>query len=334
MRHIRFAPHIDTYHRRLPFFLATEEWVAYNLPADEYFFCWQVDPTVICGRNQEINKEVDLDYCSNNGIDVVRRRSGGGAVFADRENFMFSYITPGDQITTEFAHYTAIIAQALQNLGIDAQATGRNDITINGKKVAGNAFYHIPGRCIAHGTMLYNFDSRHIAGALTPSRAKLESKGVKSVPSRVTCLCHEGIQLTTRQFEEYMINSITQGEPYTITDTDLKEILRLEALYYDPKFMKITQPQQKAHRITNTRRIPGIGEFNITLSLDEQQRIRTIDITGDFLAIEDISNLTTPLLGTPYTPGSITQIAQHVHLTDIIPGLTPSHLLTLLFPTS
>lgn len=177
MRHVAFSPETDVINRRLPFFLALEEWVARRMPAGDYFFSWQVDPTVICGRNQEIDKEVNLEYCRSHGIDVVRRRSGGGCVFADRQNFMFSFITASDMVVEVFAAYTEMIAAALRKVGIDATSTGRNDITIGGKKVSGNAFYHLPGRSIAHGTMLYDFDPVHISNAITPSKAKLESKG-------------------------------------------------------------------------------------------------------------------------------------------------------------
>lgn len=135
MRHIRFSEGIDVFNQRSLFFLATEEWVARSLPAGDWFFSWQVSPTVICGRNQEIDKEVDLVYCRRNGIDVVRRRAGGGSVFADRDNFMFSFITPGDNVTETFARYTAMIADALRGIGINAEATGRNDINIDEKSV-------------------------------------------------------------------------------------------------------------------------------------------------------------------------------------------------------
>lgn len=351
MRHIQFDTHIDTIHRRLPFFLATEEWVARRLPADEYFFCWQVDPTVICGRNQEINKEVDLHYCADNGIDVVRRRSGGGAVFADRENFMFSYITPGDEVTTEFAHYTSLIAQSLRNIGIEAEATGRNDITINGKKVAGNAFYHLPGRCIAHGTMLYNFDPKHIANALTPSRAKLESKGVKSVPSRVTCLKNEGVKLSTGEFEQYMINSITDGNPYIINEADLQEIMLIEQQYYAPGFLKIGAvaphhdniPGENHESTTSadnervrcfSRRIPDVGEFNIRLTTDSANRITALSITGDFMTDGEVTDITTALIGTEYTQASIRAVIATLPVGSIITGLTDTTLLCLLLPNS
>lgn len=340
MRHIKFPENIDIINRRLPFFLATEEWAARNLPAGEYFFSWRVDPTVICGRNQEISKEVDLDYCAANGIDVVRRRSGGGAVFADRENFMFSYITDGDDVTKEFARYTNMISEALRNIGIDAQATGRNDITIDGKKVAGNAFYHIPGRCIAHGTMLYNFDPAHISNALTPSRAKLESKGVKSVQSRVTCLKQEGIKLDPEEFESYMIHSITDSDPYIVSQEDLKRIEEIEERYYDPGFMRIygNNKQGEAHQqgtrlISNNLRLDGVGEFLIEYSLDPSNRIGGFSISGDFFMSEDIDRrISDRLNGEQCHPERLREVIAEIDPERVVAGLTPDRLLALILP--
>lgn len=338
MRHIIFSEELDTLRQRLPFFLATEEWVARHLPAGDYFFSWQVDPTVICGRNQEIDKEVDLTYCSTNGIDVVRRRSGGGAVFADRENFMFSFITPGDNVTEEFARYTSMIATALCNLGIEAEATGRNDITIHGRKVSGNAFYHLPGRCIAHGTMLYNFDPRHIANALTPSKAKIESKGVKSVPNRVTCLKNENIQLSPEHFQQYMIRSITDGEPYIITPEDYVEIKKIESEYYEPGFLRINTMSGESvshlthQHINNTTRVEGLGEFCVDYDIDKStNQIRNFRITGDFFMRSDVDTLLCQRLeGTECTTESVNLIIQDADLHTIIPGLTPEILLPLI----
>ena len=141
--------------RPLPFYLAMEEWIARNLPPDDYFFAWRVNPTVICGRNQDIEKEVNLEYCRKNGISVVRRRSGGGCVYADMNNWMFSYITPSSEVSSTFARYTSMVADMLNSLGLETSATGRNDILVNKKKIAGNAFYHMADRAIVHGTMLY-----------------------------------------------------------------------------------------------------------------------------------------------------------------------------------
>ncbi len=339
MRHISFPEYIDTFNRRLPFFLATEEWVARNLPADDYFFSWQVNPTVICGRNQEISKEVNLAYCKDNKIDVVRRRSGGGAVFADRENFMFSYITPGDDVTTTFAHYTSMIADALCKLGINAVATGRNDITINDKKVSGNAFYHIPGRCIAHGTMLYHFDPSHIANALTPSKAKLESKGVKSVQSRVTCLQEEGISLSPVQFEKYMIESITDSNPYIISEDDLKEIIAIENTYYDKSFINIPDDssicdndETLSNRVSNHMRLEGVGEFYIDYTITPGNIINDFRISGDFFMNEDTDHLICDRInGTPFLEKAIKEVVSEIKPCKIIPGLTEESLAQLIF---
>lgn len=342
MRHIKFPDSIETYNRRLPFFLATEEWAARFLPADDYFFSWQVDPTVICGRNQEIAKEVDLDYCRRNGIDVVRRRSGGGAVFADRENFMFSYITAGDDVSGEFALYTSMIADALRGIGMDAEATGRNDILIGGKKVSGNAFYHIPGRCIAHGTMLYNFDPVHISKALTPSKAKLESKGVKSVESRVTCLKNEGISLPPEEFEDYMIRSITDGMPYMVTEEDLKNILNLETRYYDPSFLKIgdfgeTLPDNqsvKSHLVSNNVHLDGVGEFDIEYLLEADNLIKEFRISGDFFMKGDVdSRICSKINGTECDRESLSEVIEEINPETVVPGLTNEKLLDLIIPS-
>ena len=155
--------------QRLPYYLAAEEWIARHMPSGEYFFAWQVAPTVICGRNQDVPAEVDIDFCRREGIQLYRRKSGGGAVFADRNNIMFSYIAPASAVQTAFHDYTSRVASALRLLGLDAEASGRNDITVEGRKVAGNAYWQCAGRSIVHGTMLYDTDTRLMAGALTPS---------------------------------------------------------------------------------------------------------------------------------------------------------------------
>lgn len=334
MRHIAISEDIDTTGRRLPFFLALEEWVARRLPAGNYFFSWQVNPTVICGRNQEIDKEVNLAYCRANGIDVVRRRSGGGCVFADRQNFMFSFITDSnDHVAEVFSRYTAMIADALRKLGFDAIASGRNDITIGEKKVSGNAFYHLPGRSIAHGTMLYDFDTACLANALTPSKAKLESKGVKSVPMRVTCLKNEGITLTPVEFERFMIESITDGEPYVLTAEDVAEVEKIEQGYYDPAFMRIsankTSETAKGKRhVSNNSIIKGLGEFCVEFDIDPAgSHISNVSISGDFFMHGDVDEaICRRLEGAECTADALMHILQGIKVSEIIPSLTPEAL--------
>lgn len=338
MKHIRIPDQREGERRRLPFYLAVEEWVARNFPSGDYFFSWRVDPTVICGRNQEIDKEVNLDYCRKNGIDVVRRRSGGGCVFADRQNFMFSYITASDKVTEVFARYTEMIAAALRSLGIDARASGRNDILIGERKVSGNAFYHIPGKSIAHGTMLYDFDTERLSNAITPSKAKLESKGVKSVPMRVTCLKNEGISLSPEEFESYMLEKITDGEPYLVTLADIEEIRLIEETYYSPSFLKIGAREdlliEGRRRVSNRENIEGLGEFCVEYDVDSAtETISRFSISGDFFMKGDVeSRICRAFNGLRCERGEIERIVNSIDPESVVPGLDASTLLRLVLP--
>ena len=126
--------------RRLSFYLAMEEYIAHNRPGEDCFFMWQVNPTVIFGRNQLMENEINFDYVRSHGIEYYRRKSGGGCVYADFSNIMFSYITDDFNVSFTFDRYLQLIAHTLTKLGVKAVASGRNDITVDGKKVSGNAF--------------------------------------------------------------------------------------------------------------------------------------------------------------------------------------------------
>lgn len=189
--------------RKLTFHLAMEEYVARKLPQNEYFFMWQVQPTVIFGRNQLIENEVNIDYCRNHHINTFRRKSGGGCVYADMSNIMFSYITPDENVSLTFTRYVEMVAETLRRLGVDAKASGRNDIMIDNRKVSGNAFYHIPGRSIVHGTMLYDTNMQNMVGAITPTDEKLVSKGIQSVRQHITLL-KDHISLDIEEFKEFV----------------------------------------------------------------------------------------------------------------------------------
>ena len=189
MKHIKLP---NSNQQKLSFYLAMEEYVASTLTDDECddcFFLWQVEPTVIFGRHQVIENEVNLEYCKANGIQTYRRKSGGGCVYADRNNVMLSYITRNDNVEKTFSKYLALVAEALQSiLGISAVATSNNDLLIEGAKVSGNAIYHTDGKIIAHGTLLYDTVMKNMISAITPSREKLQKHGVESVRQRITLL--------------------------------------------------------------------------------------------------------------------------------------------------
>lgn len=130
--------------RRATFYLAAEEYIAQKIPADNYLFSWQLFPTVVVGRNQVIHQEIDLDFCRDEGIDIVRRKSGGGAIFANQHNIMWSLITPACAVEPLFQVYAHQVARSLNDLGAPTEVSGRNDIVLrNGGKICGNAFYHL-----------------------------------------------------------------------------------------------------------------------------------------------------------------------------------------------
>lgn len=319
--------------RRLPFYLALEEWVARELPPDDYFFIWRVSPTVICGRNQEMDKEVDMAYCREAGIDVVRRKSGGGSVYADMDNFMLSYVCPGDTVTTTFSRYTTMVAEMLRGLGLEAAATGRNDVLINEKKVSGNAFYHIPGRCIAHGTMLYDFDPSVMSRAITPSRAKLESKGVKSVESRVTCLKAEGIKMPPEELGRHMVDTLCDSS-LLLTDEDVRKIREIEKEYYKPEFMyrkgEMETSDMKGMEVRKGR-IEGVGEVEFRLLLDADGKIERVGATGDFFLTGSLEReIFQYLRGCRLTRNSLETALTAMNPSRAIANLTTPHLIDML----
>ncbi len=269
-----------TLRRRLPFYLAMEEWVARSLPDGEYFFSWNVEPTVICGRHQDIPIEVDLAYCREHGIDVVRRRSGGGCVYADLDNLMLSYVTPDTDVQRAFGAYTAMVAQALRGLGVEAEAAGRNDVLIGGRKVSGGAFLRLPGRSIAHSTMLVSTNFDNMLRAITPDRSKLEAHRVKSVKSHITTLGEHLPGLTVEALAAYLADRLTDSR-VTLTPQQVAEVEALEREYYRPEWLQTDRIPSR-----HGRRIEGVGSIRPVVALSGGL-IQSVELRGDFFAGSD-----------------------------------------------
>ena len=262
--------------RSLPFYLSVEEWVARRLPADEYLFAWRVGPTVICGRNQDVPLEVNLDYCRRHGIEVWRRKSGGGAVYADRNNLMISYVTPSTEVEPTFRGYSEWLAALLRSYGLNAEASGRNDVLIDGRKVSGGAFYKLPDRAIVHSTLLFSTDMEHIGNALTPSRAKLESKKVTSAQSRITTIGEHLPSLAIEEIEQRLVSEC-DGR-YELTPADIAEVEAICAGY---------RPQEGAIPVPRDKRFfcqrNSAGEFRFSLGEDGRLAVK-----GDFFPLCDL----------------------------------------------
>ena len=221
--------------RRLVFWLALEEWAVTNAPGS--LFVWSVEPTVIFGRNQDMEAEVNVTYCREHGIEMYRRKSGGGCVYADGGNLMISYITDCTDVNRVFDAYLSSLADALKEMGLDAVRTEHNDVLVGGRKVSGNACYATPTGCIVHGTLLYDTDFTEMERAITPSREKLDSKGIKSVRQRVANLKELGVNLGFDELRTKITDHFCKDVHYLST-TQLAEVLEIEKTYLDENFIK------------------------------------------------------------------------------------------------
>ena len=219
----------DEKERRLSFYLAMEEWVARRLDEPECFFMWQVAPTVIFGRNQVMENEVNVDYCHEKGIQMFRRKSGGGCVYADKGNVMLSYVCDGDNVGFTFNKFINMLLLVLRRMGVEATSTSHNDVMIGERKVSGTAFYHLPGRNIVHSTFLYDTDMENMLHAITPSREKLQRKGVESVRQRITLL-KDYTDMSLEEVKSLIRTTLCVGER-VITLSEVDEIERLEEKY-------------------------------------------------------------------------------------------------------
>ena len=311
---------------KLPFYLAMEEYVARHLVADDYFFMWQVEPTVIFGRNQLIDTEVDVDYCRANGIRMYRRKSGGGCVYADRDNLMLSYITPANNVNFTFNRYLLMVEHLLHKLGIDAKTSGRNDILIAGKKVSGNAFYHLPGRSIVHGTMLYDTDLEKMVCSTTPSDAKLKSKGVESVRQHVTTL-NKYLNITIEEFKSFVRSNMCDGE-FLLDERAVATIKEIEQEYLTDEFIYGCNP---AYTAVVRRRIEGVGEFEARMELRDGV-LKKINLAGDFFLVGDLDGtLLASLKGVRFAPQEVAERLADVKVENIILNLSKQQFINFLF---
>lgn len=179
--------------------------------AEPMLFTWIVSPTVIYGRHQSAEVEVNEAYCREHGIAVVQRKSGGGCVYADEGNLMISFISPSTHSEQVFAQFLAMVAQALQAKGLPAVTTAHNDILVDGRKVSGCACFTAPTGTIVHGTLLYDVNLEAMLAAITPTTAKLAKHGVASVRQRVANLrelttAFDSIHALRAYIEEYIGN--------------------------------------------------------------------------------------------------------------------------------
>ncbi len=283
-----------------PYFnLALEEYLLLN-KQDEIFMLWQNKSAIIVGKNQNTMAEIDYAYVTEHNIPVVRRLTGGGAVYHDMGNLNFSYIVNRDTYG-DYIGFTKVLRDYLATLGLSAEVSGRNDVLMNGKKISGNAQCVSHGRMLHHGCILLGADMTHLAHALCPDESKIQSKGIRSVKSRVVNIS-DFIPITTDEFykgfADFAIDEM-KLVLYILKDFDLQAVETLKNEKYSTFSWNYGYSPKYAFH--TKQRFSGGG---IEVFLDIQDGvIRDAKIYGDFLA--DGDTLAKLLCGIPHSAESI-----------------------------
>ena len=319
-------PKPDTIHQ-LPFYFAVEEYVARHYTDDDYFIGWRVNPTVMLGRNQLIDNEVNTDYCKEHKIDIFRRKSGGGCIYADKGCIQFSYISRAVNANEAFAAYMKRMADLLKGLKIDAQLSGRNDILIDGTKVSGCAVYQLSNRSVLHNSLLFDTQLDHLSNALTPAKEKLKSKGVASVRQRVTNVATY-TQLDILAFMDYVRQEMCGTEVLELTEEDMKEVAEIEKELSSDDFVYGKNPK---YSLVRKHRFEGVGTLEAHIEL-KNNIIGSINMVGDYFLLGDIDHDFLSLLkGCKFTREAVEERLEDIVLSTIIRGLKLQQFLRLLF---
>ena len=312
------------------FNLALEEYVLTKLRKD-IIILWRNNRSVIIGRNQNAVEEIDIDFIERSGITVIRRQSGGGAVFHDLGNINYTVIQPlGKEDFNNYARFTAPICSFLQSLGINAELKGRNDLLIEDMKFCGNAQAVRNGWIMHHGCILYNADFSDLAKALRPHPAKISGKGIRSVRSRVTNVAdHMSEPMEAEEFLQKLYYFFLQGDPdmqeYTLTKEDIAEVDELVEKKYSK--WEYNFGRSPAYKYQKSAAFP-FGVVDVRVSADGAV-INDVAIFGDFFGISDISELKAKLIGVRHTRAHIAEALIGINLGDYISGISQEEFLDL-----
>lgn len=316
------------------FNLALEEYFLKDFEGEEYFILWQNEPTIVIGRNQNTIEEINKAYVEENNINVVRRLSGGGAVYHDLGNLNFTFIVKADKSNiNNFKKFTDSIVASLEKIGVKAEFTGRNDITIDGKKFSGNSQYYYKDRLLHHGTILFNSDLSVVQKALQVKMDKIESKGIKSVRSRVTNVYpYLEEKVSVNEFKEILLRSIFEYKdvPYKEYELYQNDIDKIQALA-DERYStwNWTYGESPEFNIEKSKRYP-FGLLNIKLDVKEG-KIKTMSIYGDFFANKDLSKLQEAFIGVKFEEDNVGKAIQGLELQEYIQGIANEDFIDCMF---
>lgn len=320
--------------------LAIETYLLRNMPLDEPILLFYInEPSIIIGRNQNTIQEINKEYVEEHDIKVVRRLSGGGAVYHDTGNLNFSFIMPDDGNSfRDFKKLTEPIVEALHKLGVEgAELKGRNDLVIEDKKFSGNAMYSTNGRMFAHGTLMFDSDVDEVVNALKVRKDKIESKGIKSIRSRVTnikpFLPEDKQDMTTEEFRQaillqiFGVDSVDQVKTHELNEEDWKAINQISDEYYrnwDWNYGR--SPEFNLER----RQRFAIGSIEVRLNVADGE-IKEAKIFGDFFGLGEIKDVEDQLVGTKYEKAALEAVVDQIDLTHYFGNVTKDEFLSLIY---
>lgn len=320
--------------------LAIEYYLLNEVKLDEPILLFYInDNSIIVGKNQNTYEEVNIDYVEKNDVKVVRRFSGGGAVYHDLGVLNFCFITKDDGNSfRNFKKFTSPVIDALHNMGVEgAELKGRNDLVINDQKFSGNAMYSKNGRMTAHGTLMFDSEINAVVDALKPKKHKLESKGIKSIRSRVTnikpFLDDEYQYMNTKQFREKLllnifgVEDVSEVKEYKLTEEDWKYIEEFAEQYTGN--WEWNYGESPTFDLERSERL-SVGTVEAKLNVDKG-KITEIRLYGDFFGMGEISDVEEKLTGIQYNADSIRKAFEAVDLNYYFGDVDVEELVQLLY---
>jgi lipoate---protein ligase len=313
--------------------LAIEEYALKNLDINESYLLFYInEPSIIIGKNQNTIEEINTDYVEKEGLYVVRRLSGGGAVYHDLGNLNFSFITKDDgESFHNFQKFTEPVVKALNKLGVNAELSGRNDLLAEGRKISGNAQFSTKGRMFSHGTLLFDSEMENVVSALKVKKDKIESKGIKSIRSRVANISEFlPEKMAIEEFRSTLLDYIFDGsdvEEYVLTEEDWANIHELSKERYQN--WEWNYGKSPKFNLQHSHRFP-VGQIDVRLEVNKGS-IENCKIYGDFFGVGNVEDIEDKLKGTRYERKEIAQALEGVDIQHYFGNITKEEFVELVY---